>query len=266
MIVTGPLLFNPQTPCDRDQPMLRSNVYCSTILVLCLATQTALAGDEAKPREVIGTLKGESVYRDQIRANGDFKVEYELHRLFYAPLLNAYKEQHKKAVTPTEAELDAAQKYFDAMHKERIADKEAELRQELKSIEQKLADKDLTGDGLDEETSKLIVRKRVLEGRLNPPGRMFAEFMLNNWKFQRHLYEKYGGGRILWQQAGVEAFDAMHKWLKQQEEAGRFTITDPELRTAFYKYWNRSHGAFMTDDKERIQQWLHPEWLPEGSE
>jgi hypothetical protein len=87
--------------------------------------------------------------------------------------------------------------------------------------------------------------------------------MLKHWKLQRHLYDEFGGGRILWQQAGIEAFDAMRGWLETEEKNGRFTISDPGLRTAFYEYWTTmNHGAFLTADKTRIREtFLEPEWL-----
>jgi hypothetical protein len=85
--------------------------------------------------------------------------------------------------------------------------------------------------------------------------------VLNHWKFQKHLYDSYGGGRILWQQAGQEAFDATRAWLETLEKQGEFTITDPALRKKFYEYWTRDHGAFLTADPVRIrQEFLEPEW------
>ena len=86
--------------------------------------------------------------------------------------------------------------------------------------------------------------------------------MLNNWKFQRFLYDNFGGGRILWQQAGIEAFDAMHKWLLAQEKAGKFQVADAELRTTLFRYWTtQKHGSFLVTDKARIRsEFLEPEW------
>jgi hypothetical protein len=88
--------------------------------------------------------------------------------------------------------------------------------------------------------------------------------LLKGWKFQKHLYERYGGGRILWQQGGLEAFDAFHKWLQALEKEGKFRISDPKLRGLFYEYWTTmDHGSFMTDDRERIRtEFLEPEWRP----
>lgn len=93
----------------------------------------------------------------------------------------------------------------------------------------------------------------------------FARFMLSNWKLQKHLYDNYGGGRILWQQAGQEAFDATRTWLESREKAGDFEVSDPKLKETMLLYWNKSHGAFLTADKERIRkEFLEPEWYPKA--
>ena len=173
--------------------------------------------------------------------------------------MREYRQTHQAEIAPTESEIATATAYFDKEHQERIEGKEAELLQQLRAVEKKLAGTRLTED----EKKRLEIERRTLQSRLKPPGRSFAVFVLDNWKFQRHLYERYGGGRILWQQAGLEAFDAMHQWLKSQENQGKFKITDPKLRSVFYEYWTTmKHGAFLTDDKQRIRrEFLEPEWL-----
>ncbi len=65
----------------------------------------------------------------------------------------------------------------------------------------------------------------------------------------------------------MEAFDAMHRWLRESEKAGDFKITDQELHTAFYAYFTTTkHGAFLQDPSEEknaelLQLFLHPAWL-----
>lgn len=67
-------------------------------------------------------------------------------------------------------------------------------------------------------------------------------------KAQKLLYEQFGGGRLLFQQSGVEAFDATRRLLEERESAGAFAITDPEVRALAYEYWTREHGSmFITD-------------------
>ena len=91
-----------------------------------------------------------------------------------------------------------------------------------------------------------------------------ASWFLKQWKAQRYLYIHYGGGRILWQQAGLEAFDATLKWLKEEERAGHFFMRDAALRDDFYFYWiGMNHGSFLIDDRVRIkEEFLAPEWAP----
>jgi hypothetical protein len=78
-----------------------------------------------------------------------------------------------------------------------------------------------------------------------PPDfeRMFAKFIGENTKIQRFIYEHNGGGRMLFQQAGPEAFDATLNLILKLEKEGAFTIADPKLRTQALKYWLSDHQA-----------------------
>lgn len=89
----------------------------------------------------------------------------------------------------------------------------------------------------------------------------FAQMMIRPWKIHIRLYEQFGGGRILWQQAGFEAFDAMRKFLEEQKKLGRFEITDPQLQETFSNYWTEpGHTNFLRSDPETVKQFLHPAW------
>lgn len=212
---------------------------------------------DEQPREQIGEVFGKPVYRDEIRVSENVSPSAELHRLFTAQVAQHYRQKHQSEVAPSLVEIRAASRHFDDLHRQRIREYEPALRAQLKSIEKQLAAKGLAA----EEREELVVEKMTIQARLDPPGESFAAWMLKNWKFQRHLHEKYGGGRILFQQAGLEAFDATRKWLEAMERDGQFKIHDPGLRSTFYDYWTtQNHGAFLTDDKERIRDFLDPEW------
>jgi hypothetical protein len=228
--------------------------------LLLLSVAMLLAQDKPTPdREQIGKVLGKPVYRDEIKERKGVSLEDELHRLL-SPAMQEYYKAHKAEIEPTKEELDAATVIFDTRHRERIKDEEAELRKKLKAIKDKLGQDSLSP----EENEKLELDRLVIEAQLKPPGRRCAEFVLGHWKFQKHLYDNFGGGRILWQQRGQEAFDAHRKWLEHLEKQGKFEITDAELRAKFYEYWTtKNHGAFLTDDKERIRkEFLEPEWAP----
>lgn len=225
-----------------------------TIPAVPPAVRDATSDASSKPenREQIGTVQGKPVYRDEI-ADGN------LLQLFTNTIWAKYKADHRESIEPTEKELAAARSYFSEQHRIRIENEggESKLREQLKLIKEKLANEELS----EEARKKLELEHSSLNARLTPPDPSFANFILNNWKLQKHLYENFGGGRILWQQAGQEAFDAMRTWLELQEKNGQFQITDPKVRAQFYRYWNQDHGAFLTDDKERIRkEFLEPPW------
>jgi hypothetical protein len=131
--------------------------------------------------------------------------------------------------------------------------------EELKKVQSRLARKDLP---LLERVS-LTFEKWAWEQELSHPFRMAAALLYGNWKLQRHFYDHFGGGRVLWQQAGYEAFDAFRRRLESEEQKGDFKITDPKLRQAFYRNWHLSHTPFLIVDPNRIRaEFLEPDWVP----
>jgi len=269
------------------------------MLTLALTRPVSAEKPARQEREKIGEVLGKPVYRDQIQTGRDAQLDEELHRLFLAPVLQKYCQEHKAEITPTEAEIAGAAVYFDKRLREERQQENPELREALKTVRDKLSHSKLTEsqrESLDDERivlegqlireepkvrqelksikerlsrSKLTEAERlrlesqktIIEGLLQPPGKKFAHFIVDNWKFERHLYDRFGGGRILWQQAGLEAFDAMRNWLETQERNGSFKITEPKLRTEFYHYWHRSHQPFMIEDAARIrEEFLEPNW------
>lgn len=216
---------------------------------------------EQQSDDIIGEVLGTEVSRDQIQQTEGQPLSYELFRLFFQPLMHAYYADHQQELQPTAQEIKIVTAYFVRKHQEAISENQTEMQAQLDAIRHKLTQVNLPED----ERTELEIQRDMLAGQLQPPGREYVEWLLGSWKFQRHLYLHYGGGRILWQQSGLEAFDATHHWLMQQEQAGRFRITDDELRTAFYAYWTTlDHGAFLIDDQARIEQeFLYPEWARE---
>lgn len=207
-----------------------------------------------KNREQVGEVLGQPVYRDELQGKS-------LHDIFLGPVWTKYRDAHRAAITPTDAEIKFASDYFDREHRQRIEKEggEAKLREQLQALEARLARTDLPQD----EAKKLELEQLGLQQKLRPPSSYgFARFVLNNWKFQKHLYDHFGGGRILFQQAGLEAFDATRTCLESFEKQGEFKITDPTLRPSLYEYWTRENHPGLLTDKETIRkQFLEPEWV-----
>jgi hypothetical protein len=224
--------------------------------VLCVS-----AGDPRPlvQRQQIGEVLGKPVYRDQLRIEPGVPIAEELHDLFLAPLVECYREAHSAEIEPTAVEIDAATAFFKRKRDDEVKGKEAALRERVRAIERELSRHDLQSD----RREKLELDKSVLEFRMRVPNRAEIRSFVADWRFQRHLYERFGGGRVLWQQAGFEAFDAMRRWLEMEERCGHFKIIDPKLRVAFYQYWKTaSHGPFLFSDGERIRAaFLEPQWL-----
>lgn len=60
-----------------------------------------------------------------------------------------------------------------------------------------------------------------------------------------YIYRNFGGERLLFQQTGVETFDAKFRLAQQLESKGVFRISDPKLRAAAYDYWTRDQSSAL---------------------
>jgi hypothetical protein len=159
----------------------------------------------AEPSDrLIGYLGQHAIHESQIGGTDEQEREASLHRLFIGPAIKAYLEPFRSQWQLTEAEIE-----------------------------------------------ELILAYRKSQPCSPPPPgprspdfeRMFAKFMGEHTKIQRFIYEHNGGGRMLFQQAGLEAFDATLSLILKLEKEGAFTIADPKLRTQALKYWLSDHQA-----------------------
>lgn len=99
-----------------------------------------------------------------------------------------------------------------------------------------------------------VLQERTRCGAIEPSGlpaeqeRGFAELMTAQMKLQRFIHQRHGGGRILFQQMGTEAYDATRRLLLQLEQQGAFTITDPALRAEALGHWLQDPGMGLMPD------------------
>ena len=92
-------------------------------------------------------------------------------------------------------------------------------------------------------------------------SRKIARALVLYRRTQYYIYTEYGGGRVLFQQAGWEAFDATKAMFHELEKKGKMSIADPELRDRFYEYWNKDHGPWIVSDKKEIRhRFLERPW------
>jgi hypothetical protein len=174
----------------------------------------ALSAGAAEPRRQVGQVAGQPVYADQITGDNSQARADSARALFMAPTLRAWVRDQAGNMRPTAVEKERAEAAIAAY-----------------------AACSGNGYALPEDPA-------LKDGVLG--------MLLGNVKLQKRLYDAYGGGRLLFQQAGVEAFDATRRMLEAREADGAFAITDPAIRTLAYDYWTRDHGAFMITDPDRI--------------
>ena len=172
----------------------------------------------AQPRKQVGQVKGQAVYADQIVGKTAQERAEAARNLFMRPIVQGWARQH------------AAQFKLSAEETTRLAD---DIR----------AYAACSGNGYTLPENPAM-RDKVLQG------------LGGNIKLQKALYDAFGGGRVLFQQGGVEAFDATRKLLEQKEAAGEFAITDPQVRQLAYAYWTRDHGAMMLSEPGQVARAL----------
>lgn len=114
------------------------------------------------------------------------------------PALKAYLEPHRRELQPSEADID----HYIAVLRQR------------------------------ERCGAIAV--------IEAPGdseRAFVRMMAGSLKVQRFIHLRNGGGRIVFQQMGLEAYDATRRLLLDLERQGAMAFATPEIRQAALGYW-----------------------------
>jgi hypothetical protein len=76
------------------------------------------------------------------------------------------------------------------------------------------------------------------------------------------FYEQYGG-RVIFQQAGVEPLDTYRDFLKEQEEKGAFRILDKQYEAGFWRYFTNEAMHFFYSEDDGAKFINTPWWLME---
>ena len=176
------------------------------------------AGAAAELRRQVGQVAGIPVFADQMEGEDRQQRADKALELFMRPVLQQWQRQHAAELRVTDAEASKLEAQILAY-----------------------AACSKNGYALPEDP----------EWRARTLG-MFGSMA----KVPALLYTQYGGGRLLFQQGGTEAFDATRRLLEQRESEGAFTITDPEVRALAYDYWTRDHGAMLITDPAVISRAL----------
>jgi len=228
---------------------------------------TAAAAD-ANPHDIVGKVLGKPVSRGDV---SDVKGGLDASKApdaFFSPLFNKIATENREKITPTEEEIQNVTKYLDSCDKageQKVLigrdEQTAFHRMQLAQIGERLAQAGVPP----EEAADLQRQKVEIQKFIDSPGRSQAVFMLVGWKLQKFLHDSYGGGRILFQQAGLEAFDATRAFLESEEKKGSVEFTDPVVRTAAFDYWTKDHGPFLSTDEKQLALFRNPDFLKPGA-
>ena len=189
--------------------------------------------------------------------------------LIFGALLEKFAKEN--TIAPTEAELDA----FTLQMEEKQKQHQLELEQDMHKLRLELESTSLSERGRKGKEELLKSTAQVLksfqeiqernkgpEEQLRPMWRHIATQWVSRWKINQALYKKYGG-RVVFQQAGMEPVDAYRDFLKEQEQAGAFQIIDKQSAASFWRYFTTDSMHRFCSKEEGDAAMTTPWWLME---
>jgi type I site-specific restriction-modification system R (restriction) subunit len=218
--------------------------------VIFLALMSAYCSAQTKPiaetanEDVIATVLGKKLtVKDKDNLNGQI----------FGALLDNFAKENK--IEPTDQEVDT----FVLKLEEKQKQSQVKWEQDREQLLSELKSTSLSEKERKEKESRLQTIERILKTTLSMKEqikgkeaesrarmRPMAQQFVKNWKINKALYAKYGG-RIIFQQAGVEPLDAYRDFLKEQEKNGSFQIVDKTYEAPFWRYYtNESMHHFYS--------------------
>jgi len=181
-------------------------------IAILAATFTLSFGAFAQVEDpVIGEVLGKPVRGSDVTSPSGQERASELRAKFIMPAVRAYLAPHKDEIALTESEARAITDSYNALMK---CKPEIGLR------------------------------------KMEPPfDKAFAQMIGGSAKAQRFIYLNHGRGRLLFQQAGMEAFDAMRNLVLELEQKGSFKFESQVDRDLALAYWTtQNHSSFLLPD------------------
>lgn len=92
-----------------------------------------------------------------------------------------------------------------------------------------------------------------------------AAMMVSGWKFNQALYRKYGG-RVVFQQVGLEPIDAHKAFMQELETSGSYKILDPAYQDLFRETNEYFDKKFQYADQAEIDKYFASPWWLQAAE
>jgi hypothetical protein len=235
------------------------------MIVLATTVANGLAQSIAKP-----TAAGDSEIVAEVLGNKiAIKDTNRFHRDIVAALSTQYAKDHH--LEPTDQELQS----FASSMKKREVEMHAKMQKDKERLTQELATPNISAESRLSKEKELQRLERLLKQiteirRITEPvaqqsgfaSRPFAQPQVQKWKIDQSLYERYGG-RVIFQQAGPEPWDAWRMFLLEEQAKGSFKILKPELEASFWNYHTNQalHRFYPKGEEARIMR--TPFWQQE---
>lgn len=234
--------------------------------MLTLVSQSQVLADEAAdvaPGHVVGSVYGKAVTAGEIGLKKpiDVGVQFDARdkerweqmtrvaKAFATPVIERFIKEQKIAATDREVVA------FKAAWRKRRLQQTQKDQERLTTIAKQLGEKSMS----EQERAKLEKQKATVErilahslkaGSDDVPDD-FARTVIVNWKLERELHREFGG-RVIFQQAGVEALDGRRALYEKAEKNGELTFDDQGVRRMLYYYYtDMKHSAVPADSLER---------------
>ena len=220
------------------------------LLVISLVAGAAYAQTHqarGSDTEVIAIVLGKKItVKDKDKLNG----------LIFGTLLEQFAKDNK--IEPTEEEIDIfvlKTKEQERKHQIKFENDRKRLIAELKTAdlserERRNKESQLKSiESILKVTREMKERAKGMGESLRRMRRKSARQFVRSWKINKALYAKYGG-RVIFQQAGVEPLDAYRDFLKEHEKNGALQILDKKYEVSFWRYFvnDAMHTFYSKDD------------------
>ena len=241
---------------------MRSSFLTVTLLTLTLLCvgQTPRPQPEDTGAKVIAEVLGKPITARETN---------NLTRLILGSLLDQFAKENR--IEPTPEELDALLRKTDETTRQqqlRLQAEQVKLTEELKSPSLSAGDREKKEARL-RKVGRLVkwLTDVERESKETPEQaramqRQTVEPIVKSWKVNQALYRKYGG-RVVFQQAGVEPLDAYREFLEEQEKKGAFKILDEACRARFWDYFTNDAGRSFYSREEGMKVINTPWWTIE---
>lgn len=246
-----------------------------TVALLCIISCSSACRTQPKAHRPVDPIVAD-VLGKRIRLS----QEDQLNGIILGELLQEYAKEQK--IEPSSSEIDAFVAYSDMVEqqlKEKVRDKKEiieEIIGKLTAISKMDDDETIDSEYLElvnhmldanlkmVESGNEITRQRQDE-MLKRVNKQLAEKSILQWKVNLTLFKQYGG-RVVFQQAGLEPLDAYRDFLKEHEKRGSFHIMDKDLAREFWDYFmNDDMHLFIAETREEGLEILNtPWWHMEG--